>query len=205
MLNVIAARWGTGFKDYAERLESMVARNLTVPHKFHCFEEQELRDYAPQRFWQYPSPYRPTLFRGYPLLFCFNPKLPIEGRTLFLGLDVVITDNLDELVSTPGEFIAIKDWWQPNFNNSVMLYDAGAFPQLFDSFPGPNAENETEQDWIAKWFPLDGAHVWPQEWVRSYKGDCRGGMIPNGCKAVIFHGQPKNHEVKDNWVRELWQ
>lgn len=202
MLNVICARWGTDFRDYAERLQSMVARYLTVPHKFKCFADDELAEYAPAPFWQYKSGHRETLYRGYPLLFCFNPKLPIEGRTLFLGLDVLITAPIDDLVAMPGELVAIRDWWQGNLNNSVMLYDAGSRPDVFNDFPPENAESKTEQDWLNVKFP--NAATWPDEWVRSYKIHCRDGM-PEGCKVVVFHGEPKNHQVRDPWVQAAWK
>lgn len=213
MLNVICARWGTGFEGYAERLQSMVARHLTLPHVFHCYEEEELRRYAPPRFWQYDSPGRPGLHRGYPLLFCFHPNLPLftnhpyldspGGRVLFLGLDIVITGNLNELVAREGEFWAIRDWGQGNFNNSVMLFDARKRSDVFEDFPPADAAGQTEQDWLSRKFPA--GQTWPDEWVRSYKfHNCSKG-VPEGCKVVVFHGQPKNHQVKDAWVTEAWQ
>lgn len=201
MIHVVCAKWGNDFEGYPKRLRNMVRRNLKAPHKFHCFSGDYLRFFAPDPFWQYKSQHRPTLYRGYPLLFVFNPALPLTGKILFLGLDVVITGSLDELVEAPG-FTAIRDWWQGNYNNSVMLFDAGSHADVFTDFPPDEPESKTEQDWLKEKIP--NGNTWPDEWVRSYKIHCKDG-VPENCRVVVCHGEPKNHQINDAWLKEHWQ
>lgn len=59
-----------------------------------------------------------------------------------------------------------------------------------------------DQQWTTN--VLGMGAMWPAEWCRSYKMHCRGQGIPEGCRVVCFHGQPKMHKVIEPWVIERW-
>jgi len=137
-LAVFCVKSGTKYPaDYANRLRRMVARNLTLPHGFHCLTDD-------------PAGLDPEI-HAHPLTgpdpgTCWN-KLRIFDREsapagtviLYLDLDVVVTGRLDELVSwREGEdFIGQPDWNRPvfpQFNSSVMRLMAGAHTEVAESF-----------------------------------------------------------------------
>src|SRR5690606_24162958 len=72
--------------------------------------------------------------RGWNKLSTFEPDLyGLEGNALFLDLDVVIVDNIDEFFSYPGDFLIIHGWrrpWRRTGISSVYRFNLGAFPGL---------------------------------------------------------------------------
>ena len=48
------------------------------------------------------------------------------------------------------------------------------------------------------------ADLFPEHWVISYKLWAASRGIPEGCKIVSFHGQPKMPDVNEDWVKEHW-
>jgi hypothetical protein len=52
---------------------------------------------------------------------------------------------------------------------------------------------------------VDDVRTWPKDWCLSYKYECRNKtLLPDECRAVIFHGSPDPHEVRDAWVLTNW-
>jgi hypothetical protein len=39
------------------------------------------------------------------------------------------------------------------------------------------------------------------ELVKSYKYHCRNKGLPNDCRVVVFHGDPKPAEVSEPWLK----
>src|SRR5690606_40531058 len=76
--------------------------------------------------------------RGWNKLSTFEPDLyGLEGNALFLDLDVVIVDNIDEFFTYPGEFLIIHDWkrpWRITGNSSVYRFKLGVFLGLLPYF-----------------------------------------------------------------------
>lgn len=214
MLTVVCSKWGVAYgPEYVNRLARMVARYLTVPYRFFCFTDDpsgvKCRTMDLNRYLEGKP--REQLFTfqgnsgismGWPNLYLFRTDFPFRGRILYLDLDVVITGSLDDLVRMPGDFIAIKDWWAKNWNGSVNLFEAGAFPAIWDDFPPPNVGlYGNGQDWLAQHVP-DGT-AWPDAWVKSYKIHAQDG-IPPDCRVVVFHGQPKPVACQ-GWVTDYWK
>lgn len=145
----------------------------------------------------------------------FSPDMPWDegDRVIYFDLDVAITGRLEDLAETKG---IIQDWHWPCYNSSVMAWDHGdhrqiwdlltparlkrkAAPALRDLLPkgqvnGGDQEHITE---VSKW------DVFPPDWFVSYR-DAKA-WPPNRCKAVIFHGSPKPHEVTDGWTPNIWK
>ena len=210
-LTVVCSKWGDIFgPEYVNRLYNMVERNLKIPFQFCCFTDDPqgldrfILPLSIDRWWR-GKPKEFLLSKpagGYGNLFLFRRDFPFEGRILYLDLDVVVTGDLIPLVLTEGDFIAIWDWWSNNWNGSVNLFTAHSQTQLWDDLDPVRPPNGNGQRWLLQ--KARNATAWSAEWVRSYKIHCRDKGIPDQCKVVVFHGQPKPHEVEDHWVKNLW-
>lgn len=235
-------KWGTTYgPEYVNRLYGMVGRNLTHPHRFVCFTddatgvrpEVELKPMpdlglspdAPDRDWN-----------KWKKLTTWDRELAdLTGKTLFIDLDVVVVDNIDDLVEYDAEFAIIRDQLRPERrigNSSVYLYDIGAFPQILDRFRRePEAIRRSfsnEQHYLSHEMDrLGKLTFWPDEWCPSYKYRCVGAwpkswfrtpINPQGAKIIIFHGDPNPPDAIAGkrkkplrfirpapWLQEYWQ
>lgn len=223
MVNVICMRWGTKFgPEYPNRLHAMVARHLSLPHRFVCMtddpiglapgiEARPLPDFddpgGPERGWRKISTFRRPLF-------------DLTGPTLFLDLDIVIVGSIDCLFQHAGEFLIIKDWvrpWRPTGNSSVYRFEAGAHPELLDRFQREAAqvrrEVRNEQEYISGELHRAGKlGYWPREWCVSFKYQCMAKFpmnrwvkprIPAGARIVVFHGHPTPREAIDGVTTKI--
>jgi hypothetical protein len=183
--------------EYVQKLQSMVARNLSLPHQFLCLTddangldcETAKLDTLLHGWW-----HKLTLFRADPY--------GIQGRILFLDLDVVIVGPLDDLVLYPAPFAIPRDFMSSSYASCSFTLDVGALPQVWEQFDF----NETpkryygDQDWITAAAP--GAAIYPKEWVVSYKLAAKDGP-PVNARVVAFHGLPKMADC-NGWVTDAW-
>ena len=193
MLTVACVQVGTKYEEhYVDRLRTMVARNLSVPHRFEVIR-------------------RPPLLPGadgcWSKLWLFEP-LFAQDKVLYLDLDVIVTGSLDALVSGNG-FRAMRDprstESRPKLNSSAMVWLPG---DQSDRIHSAHLRHRPEgkplgfwrgdQEFIQHqlgefWDPLPGVH--------SYKM----GLKPDTVVAV-FHGTPKPHDLPvDDPLRRTWE
>jgi len=177
--------------DYVNKLFHMVERHLTIPHRFVCVTDD------PADVECETIPYIDSLPGWWGKLTFFKKRpYDFKGRMLYLDLDVVILENIDEIAEFPHDFGIINDWHVPTYNSSVFVLDAGSRRKVWDKFnervmrrlPG-------DQDWITQHAK---AHTFPEQWCLSYKSHSPVGKI------MVFHGKPNPHEVPDEWVMENW-
>lgn len=235
---VLCVKWGRKYgADYVNRLFSMVRRQLSIPHRFICLTDD-------------PNGLEPTI-QTVPLppsslefcwskLWIFSPGLAPAGSTLlYLDLDVVVTDGLDELLEYRSalDFVSVLDWnrwWSSQFNSSVMRFVAGAHADLYKHFleaveAGKLVKKRewdeclqsrdkvvywrglrrygSDQEWISRQLRQQGRlgeRSYPGPWILSYKRHCRKGL-PAGAKVIVFHGEPKPHEVRDEHIVRHWK
>ena len=68
----------------------------------------------------------------------FTEKLAdLEGTALFLDLDIVIRENIDEFFKVEGDFLIIKDWDFPDDiigNSSVFRFEVNKYPHIIPNF-----------------------------------------------------------------------
>jgi hypothetical protein len=237
-LNILCVKWGTKFSaDYVNRLYNMVQRNLTLPHDFYCLTEDStgLQDGI-----------KVIPFTQSDLEYCWNKlilfdDLPITGTALYFDLDVVITGNIDELIThrQSEPFMGILDWnrpKQPQFNASVMRYNVNEFKYIINRFRKQVESGKLvkKREWDAYLKSNDkvvyfqgakrfgGDQEWTSDilisetgrqvadmsysdkWILSYRTHCKRGL-PAGSKVVIMHGDPKPHQIKDQWVKDHWK
>lgn len=181
---------------YISMLRDMVDRNLSIPHTFHVITERDFPDAIPAD---------PSLPGWWQKVKLFDPALPFSkgDRMVYFDLDVAITGDLDELVETKG---IIRDWNQPGYNSSVMVWDHGEHSNVWTTFNHHcMKELDGDQDWITVVsYEAEGWTAFPRDWFLSYRAHALD-YPPRNCKAVIFHGAPKPHEVTEGWVPQVWK
>jgi len=130
MINVVCVLRQGGKVGYdaswVEKLQSAVARNLTLPHKFICLSDCEVPceriplDVDGDGFWAKLQLFKPGLF---------------EGPVFYLDLDTVICGNIDEIIHSVAdqEFVMWMEldkqihssammWWNGNYSSLWELY-----------------------------------------------------------------------------------
>lgn len=203
-LAVVCIKWGPkyGF-EYANRLASMVRRNLSLPYSFICLTDDP---YGLQCSY---LPLQPGLSGWWNKLAVFKPEATsLARRVLVLDLDVVITGPLDHLFESSGPLVLTYDWLRPQYLNSACyLLETGSLPQVWTSFTAEVPKKFWgDQEWMTKVVAPDQLSFWPAGWIASYKTHCRKeGRPPNDAKVVCFHGKPKPNECYESWIKEKWQ
>lgn len=220
-VNIVCMKWGSRYPAiYANRLYSMVRRNLTRPFRFFCATDDQLgldRDITPLPFvadepglWNKLKLYQPS--------FC-----GLEGETIFLDLDIVIVGNIDFLVDCPGEFCIIRNWSRNRmWNSSVLRFRIGEQTRIWETY---TKARETvvrnyagDQEWVYECVP--DACLWPADKIVSFKKSCNSKAFrlinkfsldphkpilpalkfmaaecPSGAAIVVFHGHPDPEDV----------
>ena len=237
-VNIISMKWGDKFPaEYVNRLYGMVSKNLSIPFRFVCFTENndgirneveiqnlpelDLPPGAPERGWRKLTVFKKD-FGG------------LKGKTLFLDLDVVIVESLDEFFTHPGEFLIAHDKKNPKKiegNSSVFRFEIGKYPQILEYFEQNSelvkSEVRHEQAYLSREIhKLGKLEYWPDEWVPSFKYGCcpfwakswfEAPSIPKKARVILFHGLPNppeaiighsgkwyRHIQPSPWIKEYW-
>jgi hypothetical protein len=202
--------------EYVERLRNMVARHLSIPHRFVCMTN------TPERL--------PPDIEGIPVkgvgglrpwwlkLKLFSNSMRWSGRLLYLDLDVLVVGSLDEIANFPTSFALLPDmapdydgstfapWLKVNhrYNSSVMVLDAGAKPQLWSDWHWLIGYRlRSDQDWIAERCPNEA--TFPKEWFARLKIHTKPPFDPP--LKVLLAIKIKN-QMADRlfpWFREYWR
>ncbi len=227
-VNVICMKWGDKFPaDYVNRLYGMVSRNLSRPFRLVCFTENgegirteveiqplpelDIPKNLPERGWRKVSVFAKD-FGG------------LSGPTLFLDLDVVIVDSLDDFFTHPGSFLIAHDKHNPKNregNSSVFRYEIGQYPEVLENFTQNferiRTEVRHEQAYLSREMDrLGQLEFWPDQWVPSFKYRCAPSWIkswfeapsvPEDAKVILFHGLPNPPEairgISGKWYRHI--
>ncbi len=199
MITVACVEWGNYLlrgTEYVMKLRSMVARHLSLPHRFVCLSDDPVGRPGVQRialtpgregWWNKVELFRPGLF---------------TGRVLALDLDTVIVGSLDELVATKGT-VHLTDWgWEKNcYGNAIMVWDAGEHEEVWTRYTPEVAKRlRGDNEWM---FELGGWPAFPKGLNVSYRYHAKDGP-PAGAVTVSMHGRPKCHEITRGWVAEAW-
>ncbi|NQV57088.1 MAG: tetratricopeptide repeat protein, partial [Rhodospirillales bacterium] len=184
---IVCVKHGTKYgADYVNRLYSMTQRLSDLSPRLVCFTEDAAGLNPEIDAQQLPGQ---GLSGWWNKIALFRDNLPgVSGRVLYLDLDVVITANIDPLLKYDGAFVIMDNEYVPTFNSSVMLFEVGARPEIYDDF------NEThigrfggDQDWIA--YKAPDAELWPEFWCVPYR--LRAAAAPPAdTKVVVFSGRP---------------
>ena len=222
-MNFACVCYGTKYSlEYVQKLYNMVQRNTTVDHKFYCFTDR-----TDSHEWlkgdiivkQFPMV---DLKGWWNKMQLFHPGI-LEGDTLYMDLDVVITGNIDCFFNYEPEadFIGMND-----FNPDTKIFNSSVF-----KFKPEAMKSKLWQPFIddrIKWLRYSGdqnvisdlikgapeTRSFPDSWTQSYKWYDRKGQRyhkgkwtfeHNGESLVtVFHGEPNPHQSDKEWVKKAW-
>lgn len=227
-VNIICMKWGDKFPpEYVNKLYSMVKKNITLPFKFVCFTENKNGIRPEVEILPLPELNIPSNLpeRGWRKLSVFAEGFGnLSGKTLFLDLDVVIVDNIDDFFTVPGEFLIAHDKHKPKKmegNSSVFRFEIGRYAHILEDFEKNfekiRSEVRHEQAYLSREIhKLGKLEFWNDRWVPSFKYHCapswvmswfKPPSIPKGAKIIIFHGLPNPPEavkgISGKWYRHI--
>ena len=205
--------------EYVQKLYNMVQRNTTLEHNFFIFtDNMEMEIDGHVNIRTFPE----TLSGWWNKMQLFRPDI-LDGDTLYMDLDVVITGNIDCFFNYEPEadFIGMND-----FNPDTKIFNSSVFkfkPEAMKSkLWQPFTDNRT------KWLRYSGdqnvisdliighpgTKSFPDSWTQSYKWYDRKGrryhkgkwtFEHNGESLVtVFHGEPNPHQSEQEWVKKAW-
>lgn len=218
---------------YVERLYNSLTRNLTPQVRLHVYTEKN-RVVPPPMIHhpleEWPGVRGPKKSWWYKIQL-FNPRSH-SGPLLYFDLDTVITGNIDWIWALPlDRFWGVKDFkylFKPNksvLNSSVMWFNPAQWAHVYQSFDveeivKKRSNYHGDQDFIAEKIPLpkqaffDESKVQSWRWqafdggfdfrTRKHRKPGTGTVIGSETSILVFHGNPKPHEITDVAVTQHW-
>jgi hypothetical protein len=180
---------------HVTRLRDSVERYLSLKHRFVCLTDDMVDGEVIPLGNRWPSWWsKINLFR----------HGQFDGPVVYFDLDVLIVGQLDPIV-LGHSFTMLRSFWpHGKVNSSVMAWTANNMAAVYERFShGPVVwmnGYRSKSKWGDQDFIFDHTQLEPEYWqdkhpgaFRSYKLDVEknGGHVPEGTRAVIFHGQPR--------------
>ena len=188
--------------EWVDKLFRGVKRNTTKPFRFVC-----MTDFPPLVF---DEPIKTIKFKTFKdNWLCLMEAFRVTGDpVMMLGLDTIITGDLDEILDHRPKFAMLKDPYQPQrMCNGVTMWQDRR--DLYDRIVKEGIGRDcymgghpSEMLWLAKHgHPTDLADRFPGQ-IKSYKAEVKKGGIEDA-RIVYFHGREKPHEI-DHPVLRHW-
>ena len=218
---------------YVDVLYSMLTRHFSQPIRLHVWTEPTRKvptSYIRHDLVEWPGISGPRKSWWYKMQM-FDPA-HFQGRLLYFDLDVMIMQSLDWMLALDTRYFwAIRDfrhhfrgaWW--GINSSCMVWDTERFAWIWRDFCANSVTTVTrrfqgDQDFLNDRLDASQKRYFNQDWVRSWRWEVKdggmdfkkkvykrpdaGSVIPPDTHIVIFHGQPKPHEIKDPVILQNW-
>ena len=208
--------------EYVQKLYNMVTRNSTKNINFFVFTDHVKMEKMIEgniNVRQFPQHHLNGWWNKMQL---FHPDV-LQGDTLYMDLDVVITGNIDCFFDYEPEadFVGMNDF-NPDtkiFNSSIFKFKPVSMAEKlwkpFDSDQGKWTNYHGDQNVISEIIlKYDTTKRFPDSWTQSYKWYDRSGTRyhkgkwtyeHNGESLVtVFHGQPNPHQSEMEWVKKAW-
>lgn len=225
-VNIVCMKWGDLYgSEYVNRLFSMVSRNLEIPFHFYCItdsnhnirKEVEIRNLPP-----FPLPQGA---RGpWQKLLMFKKDLfDIQGKTMFLDLDVIIVGQLDKFFTYSDKFAVRHEFdkrkERDTFGNtSLYVFEAGSYPDIYENYL-VNQDTihkkywTAEQEYVTRTLHAQDNLVFiPNDWILSFKEHClpswpqrlwKTPQLTAGASVLAFHGRPLPEDaIAGKWPLE---
>lgn len=219
--------------EYVDKLYRGLQRNLSVPVRMHVYTEEDrevpttmtkhvLEEWpgvrGPKRSWWYK-------------IQLFNTKL-FSGNLLYFDLDTVITNNVDWIWQLPTEYFwAPKDFQYlykksiTKINSSVMWFNNKQWQHLYNNIDIERLKTASkhygDQDYIFENVPLHRIRYLDAHRIRSWRWQAHDGgwnfvnkkpvnpgygtTLDKDVSVLVFHGNPKPHEIQDLAIRKHWK
>ena len=226
-VNIICMKWGEKYdSSYVNKLFNMVSRNLNRNFRFICLTDDNSGFLSSIESFDLPKLNLPDGIpeRGWTKLVTFSENLfDIQGQCLFLDLDLIIVNRIDELFELEGDFFIIKDFIRKDSigNSSVYRFEMGKFFDVLEYFQQNFTEIQSkyrnEQEYLSDYMKNNHSlNYWPIEWCQSFKKNCvqKGfkqffypPLLPQEAKIIIFHGKPNPPDAlkgkSGKWYRKV--
>jgi hypothetical protein len=224
-VNFVCVYWGNKYDyEYVQKLYNMVQRNTTVKHNFIVYTENlSLKRKLEGNIEVRQLPHHD--YEGWwNKLQLFSPEANLEGNNLFMDLDVVILENIDDMFNFGEDttFGVINNFNLSTkiFNSSILKFNNKTATDMvwkpWLSQKGELKRLPGDQDVISKLVHLSpNLKIMPDEWSFSYKWFSR--QKPRysksewtfekqpSAKVAVFHGQPNPHQSDQEWVKNSWK
>ena len=229
MLTCLCWKWGPLFSaDYVNRLQSMLARHLHIPHELVCVTDDQnginpsIHCEPLTQFTDTPRCRRRMLQYSEAFVSRFG------SRILSIDLDVVIVDDLTPAVDRPEPVVCWCVGYACVYSGSFVLYDAGALDGLWrlfaadpEGFPRKVQPRGVPSDQamlnhylrgmnVAHWTEADGFVTWFGDGYAKLEKHSMGPSridLPPGARIVVLGSADK--AVLDDgqyaFVREHWR
>lgn len=192
---------------YVRKMQSMLMKRLTVDYKYIVLTNAKL-DFCEtvplqegwKTWWSKIELFRPGLFDKEP--------------TLYIDLDMIIANNIDNIFSHNGNnFLMMSRYRKPDKRGSAIMYWNGDYRDIYHRLKNNQdritMENRSDQEFIENFLKSQNklSKKVVQDYLRvySFKHDCERKNFIKGANIIGFHGNPRPHEVEVNWVKDLWQ
>ena len=215
---------------YVERLYNMLRRGLRDRFRLHVYTEadrpvppnmikHELEEWAgiagPKKSWWYK-------------MQLFNPKHH-TGDMLYFDLDTIIVRDIAWILKLPtNKLWAVRDFrylqnpQSMNVNSSVMWYNVERMAWLWQRFTAGDPQElirhypDGDQQYIGRQLGFDGVRFFDTDRIQSWRWQALDGgynfakrrhyepgagtRLDNQVAVLVFHGQPKPHQIQDDVV-----
>lgn len=214
-LTIVCFWWGHWGKEYVERLQRMFSRHTKITHSFVCFTEHVKESVREGDIEYKPIPDYVVRWRGnLTKFFVYKPDNGLSGRVIMVDLDSVLVGDMGTMLSYNGKWCGIKSakGSKHHIGGGLVSFDHSKCSWLWYA-----VKNQIEmwtkitqggERFVYKQL-IPSADVWqtlyPGQLVR-YKKDIRHKKeLPDGACFVAFHGSPRPHQIKDNWIKDNWK
>lgn len=194
---------------YVNALAGNIKKHLTVPHKIVCLTDDVSG--IDRSLVDAIKPLRHNLPKWWSKIELFNSENFDTNRVLYLDLDTVIVDNIDNIASLDCNFIGIRDFFHMfTLQTGIMMWKNGSYDKLYTSFISDSdklmrsmhgdhewiGQNVTEYEFMQDIFPNQ---------ILSYKKHNFANAVPTNAKICCFHGNPRPHTVNHQFVLDNWK
>jgi hypothetical protein len=219
---------------YVENLYSMLSRHSSQPIRLHVLTEPDRDVPAPfikHELDLWPEVSHSNLSWWYKMQL-FDQKR-FDQPMMYFDLDIVIVDNIDWLwhcSSVRNQFYSVQDFrylqrpHQRKINSSVMSWCPDIFYWVWEDFTREDrskifASYAGDQDYLDRVIPLANQKFFDSDLIKSYRWQIQDGgwnfkkrvpfapgttrLDPN-TRIVVFHGNPKPHEISSPLISKHW-
>lgn len=179
---ILCLKHGTKYSsEYVNRLYNMCKRWCSLDFKFVCLTDNA--DQLNSEIMVLPIPSGLSGWWCKP--YMYSKDLPIQGTILYMDLDVVLSSNIDKLITyQPNHWCTIRDFTRamrpkwPRYNSSIVRFKTGELDFVWDNYiKNPVAIQRQffgDQDYLYDaTYKKKGAMLYPDSWVQSWKWEVR--------------------------------